>query len=192
MQGSRQLAATQEQAWAALNDPEVLKQCIRGCDQILATSPEQFQIAMAVRVGPVAARFTGKILLSDIQAPSCYTLTFEGQGGSAGFGKGAAKVRLVAEATGGCQLVYSVQAQVGGKLAQVGQRLVDGVAKAMAEDFFKKFDEELLRRHPPTIDMPFASPRISPAESARKLPSHWLWWALGGGLLALGIAMAVT
>ena len=149
MQGSRQLGVTQQQAWDALNDPEVLKACIPGCDRVEATGDNQYAIGMAVKIGPVSARFNGKILLADVLPPSSYTLNFEGQGGAAGFGKGNAKVDLSPAIEGsGCELSYTAQAQVGGKIAQVGQRLVDGVAKSMAEDFFKRFEAEMQRQHP--------------------------------------------
>ncbi|WP_427915414.1 CoxG family protein [Ramlibacter sp. MMS24-I3-19] len=147
MQGSRTLAASREQAWEALNDPEVLKACIPGCDKVEATGENQYTIGMGVKVGPVSARFAGKIILEDVQPPSSYTLRFEGQGGAAGFGKGTAKVRLEPRDPG-CELQYTVNAQVGGRIAQVGQRLIDGVAKSMAEEFFKRFDAEMQKRHP--------------------------------------------
>ena len=148
MQGSRQLAVTQQQAWDALNDPEVLKACIPGCDSIEATGENAYALVNAIKVGPVSAKFKGAIQLADIQAPSSYTIQFEGNGGAAGFGKGSAKVVLTPN-DGGCELGYTVNATVGGKIAQVGQRLIDGVAKSMAESFFKRFDEEMQRRHGP-------------------------------------------
>ncbi|MGZ5271716.1 MAG: CoxG family protein, partial [Ramlibacter sp.] len=147
MQGSRVLNATRQQAWDALNDPEVLKTCIPGCDKVEASGDNQYAIGMAVKVGPVSARFGGRIQLQDVQPPSSYMLRFEGQGGAAGFGKGTAKVRLEPHPPG-CELHYTVNAQVGGRIAQVGQRLIDGVARSMAEDFFKRFDAEMQRRHP--------------------------------------------
>lgn len=153
MQGSRVLGASREQAWEALNDPEVLKACIPGCDKVEASGDNQYTIGMGVKVGPVSARFAGKIFLEDVQPPSSYTLRFEGQGGAAGFGKGTARVRLEPREPG-CELQYTVNAQVGGRIAQVGQRLIDGVARSMAEDFFKRFDAELQRRHPPAAATP--------------------------------------
>ncbi|MBC5784815.1 carbon monoxide dehydrogenase subunit G [Ramlibacter sp. USB13] len=176
MQGSRHLAVTQQQAWEALNDPEVLKICIPGCDKVEATGENQYAIGMAVKIGPVAARFNGKILLADVLPPNSYTLAFEGQGGAAGFGKGSAKVNLAPAVEGaGCELAYTAQAQVGGKIAQVGQRLVDGVAKSMAEDFFRRFDEEMQRRHPVEVA---AEKALAGAEAAlpspRKMPI-WVW-----------------
>lgn len=148
MQGSRQLAVTQQQAWDALNDPEVLKLCIPGCDKVEPAGENQYAIGMALKIGPVSAKFGGKIALADIVAPDSYTISFEGQGGAAGFGKGTAKVKLVPN-EGGCELQYGVQAQVGGKVAQLGQRLIDGAAKSLSEDFFKRFDNEMRKRFPP-------------------------------------------
>lgn len=149
MEGTRALAVTQQQAWDALNDPAVLKTCIPGCDKVEATGENRYAVGMAVKIGPVSARFNGKITLSDIQPPDSYTITFDGQGGAAGFGKGSSQVRLSPQVGGpGCVLDYKVQAQVGGKIAQLGQRLIDGVARSMAEDFFKRFDNEMQRVHP--------------------------------------------
>ena len=165
MQGSRQLAVTQQQAWEALNDPEVLKVCIPGCDSIEATGEGAYALTNAIKVGPVSAKFKGNLQLTDIQAPDSYTINFEGNGGAAGFGKGSAKVNLVPN-DAGCVLGYSVNASVGGKIAQVGQRLIDGVAKSMAESFFKRFDEEMNRRHGPPPDE-------AAAEEPGKLKKMW-------------------
>jgi carbon monoxide dehydrogenase subunit G len=194
MQGSRFLAITQRQAWNALNDPEVLKLCIPGCDKVEASGPEQYAVGMAVKIGPVSAKFSGRITLSDIMPPDSYTISFDGQGGVAGFGKGQAKVSLVAHAEG-CELNYAVTAQVGGKIAQLGQRLIDGAAKGMAEDFFKRFEAEMERRYPPTT--PEAEMTTMAANLDDLLPSGepegkgvppWVW-VLGavvlGGLIYL-------
>jgi len=153
MQASRRLAVTQQQAWDALNDPEVLKLCIPGCDKVEATGANQYAVGMALKIGPVSAKFAGKITLSDIVPPHSYTISFEGQGGAAGHGKGSAQVKLTPE-EGGCELSYTVHAQVGGKVAQLGQRLIDGAAKSMAEDFFKRFDDEMQRRYPAPVQVP--------------------------------------
>jgi uncharacterized protein len=177
MHGSRHLAVTQQQAWDALNDPEVLKTCIPGCDKVEATGENQYAIGMAVKIGPVSARFAGKINLVDVMPPNSYTLAFEGQGGAAGFGKGTAKVNLAPAAEGaGCELAYTAQAQVGGKIAQVGQRLVDGVARSMAEDFFRRFDEEMQRRYPEATAAEAALPpqQAPEAEPAKRMPM-WVW-----------------
>ena len=194
MQGSRQLAVTQQQAWDALNDPEVLKACIPGCDSIEATGENAYALVNAIKVGPVSAKFKGAIQLADIQAPSSYTIQFEGNGGAAGFGKGSAKVVLTPK-DAGCELGYTVNATVGGKIAQVGQRLIDGVARSMAEDFFRKFDEELQRRHPAPDATESAAGGAQPAPSdgqktSKSVPTAaWvaggvvlllvLWWLLG-------------
>ena len=180
MQASRQLAVTQQQAWDALNDPEVLKRCIAGCDRVEATAPQQYAVGVALRIGPVSAKFSGKIDLSELDPPNSYTLSFEGKGGPAGFGKGDARVRLIANETG-CLLDYTGHAQVGGKVAQLGQRLVDGAAKSMAEDFFKRFDEEMQRRHPAAIGAPEA-PAAVPAKTGLAGVPAWVWIA---GALAL-------
>ena len=162
MQGSRDLAITQQQAWDALNDPEVLKQCIPGCDKVEASGPDAFAIGMALKIGPVSAKFTGKITLSDIKPPHSYTISFEGQGGPAGFGKGNAKVLLTPHGHGNT-LSYEVKASVGGKVAQMGQRLIDGVAKSLAEDFFKRFDLAMQARYPEAY--------AEPAQDAAAVPS---------------------
>jgi carbon monoxide dehydrogenase subunit G len=189
MQGSRELAVTRQQAWEALNDPEVLKACIPGCDKVEPSGENQYVIGMSVKVGPVSAKFTGKIKLEDVNPPSSYTLRFEGQGGPAGFGKGSAKVAL-AERPGGCELSYVVNAQVGGKIAQVGQRLIDGVARSMAEDFFRRFEVELQRQHPEAYE---AAPDVAEegvpvtatgaASPARAGVPAWAW-AVGGVVVA--------
>ena len=139
MQASRTLAVSQQQAWEALNDPEVLKLCIPGCDKFAPAGNNQYAVAMAVKIGPVSAKFAGKITLADIVPPESYTIAFDGSGGVAGFGKGTARVLLVPLPVDGagqdsCELNYTVHASVGGKIAQLGQRLIDGAAKSMAED----------------------------------------------------------
>ncbi len=147
MQGSRALAATQQQTWNALNDPQVLRACVPGCDKFEAIGGDQYAVGTLIKIGPVSAKFTGKVSLSELDAPNSYKLAFEGQGAGAGFGKGVSSVRLVA-AGAGCDLSYTVDAQVGGKIAQLGQRLIDGVSKSMADEFFKKFEAQLIARHP--------------------------------------------
>lgn len=184
MQGSRRLAVSQQQAWEALNDPQVLKACIPGCDKVEPTADNQYAIGMAVKVGPVAARFAGKIMLADVRPPNSYTIAFEGQGGAAGFGKGTAKVSLAPPAEGaGSELSYTAQAQVGGKIAQVGQRLVDGVARSMAEDFFRRFDEEMQRRYPDAYAAQAALPSAAPAAEPRKAVPVWAWIAFAVGIV---------
>ena len=198
MQASRTLAVSQQQAWEALNDPEVLKLCIPGCDKVEPTAENQYSVAMALKIGPVSAKFAGKITLSDIVPPESYNIAFEGSGGVAGFGKGNAQVKLVplpADAAGqaSCELHYTVHASVGGKIAQLGQRLIDGAAKSMAEDFFKRFDEEMQRRFPraeaPSADAAASADAVTQPSTVQEgsatqgggIPA-WMW---GVGVAAL-------
>lgn len=141
MQGSRIVPTDVDATWRALNDPEVLRVCIQGCESIERVSDTEYRLAMTARVGPVSARFSGRLLLADLVAPQSYTLRFEGQGGAAGFANGTARVAL-APAEGGTRIDYAVNAQVGGKLAQIGSRLIDGAAAKLAGDFFARFVEQ--------------------------------------------------
>jgi uncharacterized protein len=175
MQGTRQLKVQQQQAWDALNNPEVLKVCIPGCDRIEASGDHEFSMGTALKIGPVSAKFSGKIMLTDMNPPASYTLNFEGQGGVAGFGKGTAKVTLTPNAEG-CELGYSVTAQVGGKIAQLGQRLIDGVAKSLSEEFFKRFDAETERLYPPQAAAPVAAAPVA-AQGEHKGWPTWVWIA---------------
>ncbi|MCX7266012.1 MAG: CoxG family protein [Limnohabitans sp.] len=181
MQGQRILNVTQAQAWAALNDPEILKACIPGCEKFEVSAENIYNVGVAIKIGPVSAKFSGKVSLSDIQAPTSYALQFEAQGGVAGFGKGESKVALQPHADG-CELNYSVHSTVGGKLAQLGQRLIDGAAKSLAEDFFKRFEKALQDRYPAAQKVDSTSDTI--AASAHKIPT-WTW-------LALAVAMAAV
>ena len=138
MQGERRIPAPRQAVWERLNDPETLKECIPGCQEIEKTSDTEFIAKVRAKVGPVSANFTGKVTLSDLNPPAGYTISGEGQGGVAGFAKGSAKVALDEEGNE-TVLRYGVQAQVGGKLAQIGSRLIDGTARKMADDFFGKF-----------------------------------------------------
>ncbi len=138
MNGEVELAASRETVWAKLNDPDVLKACIPGCEQLDKTSDSEFSAIATIKVGPVKARWKGKVRLSDLDPPNSYRISGEGEGGVAGFAKGGAKVSL-ADSGGGTRLSYDVEAQIGGKLAQLGQRLINGAAKKTADDFFQKF-----------------------------------------------------
>jgi len=188
MQGSRQLAITQQQAWDALNDPAVLKACIPGCDKVEATGDNQYAIGMALKIGPVSAKFAGKINLVDIVAPTSYTINFEGQGGAAGFGKGNSSVSLVSNHQG-CELNYTVHASVGGKVAQLGQRLIDGAAKSMAEDFFKRFDDAMQLAHPEAYAAKsVAADATGTGATAANGPGIPVWmWVAGAVALAVGV-----
>ena len=138
MQGEVTLPAGREAVWAALNDPSVLKACIPGCQELEKVSDTEFQATAKLAVGPVKATFKGSVKLTDLAPPESYTITGEGQGGVAGWAKGGAKVRLE-DMDGGTKLVYDVEANVGGKIAQLGGRLINGVAKKYADEFFANF-----------------------------------------------------
>jgi uncharacterized protein len=139
MTGEVMLPADRATVWAALNDPEILKRSIPGCQELAKTSDTEFTATAKVAVGPVKATFKGKVNLTDIEAPNGYRISGEGQGGVAGFAKGGAKVRLDDGENGGTRLSYDVEAHVGGKLAQLGGRLINGVAKKYADEFFANF-----------------------------------------------------
>jgi carbon monoxide dehydrogenase subunit G len=139
MTGEVQLPANRQAVWEKLNDPQVLKSCIPGCEQLDKTSETEFQAIATIKVGPVKARWKGKVRLSDLDPPNSYRISGEGEGGVAGFAKGGAKVSLADSDGGGTLLTYDVEAQIGGKLAQLGQRLISGAAKKTADDFFQKF-----------------------------------------------------
>lgn len=138
MTGEFRLNASREAVYDALNDPEILKQCIPGCEEIDKTSDTEMTAKVVAKVGPVKAKFSGAVTLSDLNRPESYTISGEGKGGAAGFAKGGAKVRLE-EDGGGTLMHYEVHADIGGKLAQLGSRLIDGTAKKMAKDFFETF-----------------------------------------------------
>ena len=138
MSGEQLIPAPQQETWDALNDPQVLKACVPGCEAIDLISGNEYQVQMTARVGPVSAKFKGRLTLSDIKPPNSYSIAFEGQGGPAGFAKGGAQVKLSPQ-NGGTKLAYDVKASVGGKLAQIGSRLVDAAAKKVADDFFRNF-----------------------------------------------------
>ncbi len=200
MLGNRRLGITQQQAWEALNDPETLKKCIPGCDKFEPTGENQYAVALALKIGPVSAKFQGKVQLSEIVAPDGYKLSFEGQGGVAGFAKGSSSVTLrpldgsaapAADAAApagtagtvapaGCELDYTVQAQVGGKIAQLGQRLIDGAAKSTADDFFKRFEAEMQSRYG-------APPAVPGADSEAAAPAAEKPGAVAGFMRKIGL-----
>ncbi len=141
MSGEIPLEANREVVWAKLNDPEVLKACIPGCEELNVIGENEFEAVAVNKIGPVKAKFKGKVQLTDIDAPNGYRISGQGDGGIAGFAKGGASVALSDKEGGGTILKYDVEAQIGGKLAQLGQRLINGAAKKMADDFFARFAE---------------------------------------------------
>ena len=168
--GERLIPAPIEATWAALNDPEALKACIAGCESLERTGPDAFTALVAVKVGPVSARFKGKLQMTKVQPPNSYTINFDGQGGVAGFGKGSADVALTAEGAQ-TRLKYAARAQVGGKLAQIGSRLIDAAAGKISEDFFKAFEARL---QPATAAGVAA---VAPPEAQKR--GSAVWWVVG-------------
>jgi len=164
--------------WQALHDPDVLRACIPGCESVDRVSDTEMQVVMQAQVGPVSARFRGRMTLSELNPPHSYTVTFEGQGGAMGFGKGKARVRL-AQAQDGTDLHYEVSAQVGGKLAQIGARLVDAAARKLADDFFARFVAAAAAPgHAGEPEDPSHRPTLASAgPRPGRTPARWIWAA---------------
>ena len=187
MTGEYRIAAPREKVWQALNDPEILAKCIPGCQELNRDSDTEMSAVVKSRVGPVSATFTGKVTLSDIVPPVSYRISGDGQGGVAGFAKGGAEVTL-AEDGSETVLTYTATAQVGGKLAQIGSRLIDSTAKKLAGEFFGKFAEEVAGDEPeaPAADAAPEAPSETPDESGAPQeaaglgPKVWV-----GGLIAV-------
>jgi hypothetical protein len=156
------IAAPRQKVWEALNDPEILRQCIPGCQSLEKTADDKFDATVAIKIGPIGARFAGAVALSDLDPPNGYTIMGEGQGGPAGFARGGARVKL-ADAEGGTRLTYDVDAEVGGRMAQVGGPIIDATAKQLANAFFTKFGEVVA---PP----PEAAPAAAASQAAGAAP----------------------
>lgn len=153
MTNTRIVPAPPEAVWNALNDPEILKAAIPGCESFESTGEDQWRAVVAAKIGPVSARFTGNVKMSERMPPSGYTLTFEGQGGAAGFANGEARVTLAPADGASTALTYVVKANVGGKIAQIGSRLIDGAAAKIADDFFARFSALLTPAAPEPAPM---------------------------------------
>lgn len=196
MRGQERIAASRETVWAALNDPEILRRCIPGCEELVRQSDTEMTAVAVIKVGPIKASFTGAVILSELDPPNGYRITGEGQGGIAGHARGGAVVRL--EADGNDTLLsYEVSAQVGGKLAQLGARMIDATARSLAAAFFRKFAAEIAG--PQILDTAGAAvaPVRSVPRSALSTYGHgqpqaagkWIW--LFAGIVLGMIAMAV-
>jgi len=159
--GSQSIGAPRQKVWDALNDPAVLRQCLPGCESVERVSPDEFSVVMAAAIGPLRARFNGKLRMTQAEPPKSCVMVFEGQGGAVGFGKGTSSVALT-ETADGTTLAYTANAQVGGKLAQVGSRLIDSVARKMADDFFNALRRQLV----PTAEaVPASKPSAATSRS---------------------------
>jgi hypothetical protein len=175
MTGQYRIPAPREQVWAALNDPATLKASLPGCESLEKTSEREFAAVVVAKVGPVKAKFNGNVTLSNLNPPESYTISGEGKGGAAGFAKGGADVMLIEEGEV-TVLTYTAKADVGGKLAQLGSRLIDGTAKKMADEFFDNFSKQVAG--PAPVAAPAAAPeaaRPAPAESL--LQNKFVWAA---------------
>ena len=191
MQGTRQLPVSREQAWDALNNPEVLKRCIPGCDKFELVGEHRYAVGVAIKIGPVSAKFSGTVTLQDIDPPNGYALVFDAQGGVAGFGKGESNVSLMPNDQG-CELRYTVQSRIGGKLAQLGQRLVDGAAKSLAEDFFKRFEATFDAPAVTDADLAGSATGKGVASSAVEGQPAPIWaWGLATFVLTLAVIFIV-
>ncbi len=181
MTGTQHIEAPRDVVWKALNDVDVLRQAIPGCESIEKISDTEMKAKVTLKVGPVKASFTGKVTLSDLDPPNGYTISGEGSGGAAGFAKGSATVRLV-ESAGGSDLNYEVKAQIGGKLAQLGARLIDATAKKLAGEFFEKFGAAVIpltKAAPAKTAAATAAPAettAAPAETAAEAPEKKGWF----------------
>ena len=167
----------QQRVWEALNDPAILKACIPGCESIEKISDTEYKVVMTAAIGPVKAKFNGKLLLADLIPPHSYSIAFEGSGGAAGFGKGAAQVSLLPEGSG-TRLTYKATASVGGKLAQIGSRLIDGVARKMSDDFFARFNQ---------VVAPTGTPAAAPARPVGRKGVPILAWLVVGIVVLLAL-----
>ena len=168
MTGEYRVQAPRSKVWQALNDPDILKQCIPGCEEIEKLSDTEMTAKVRAKVGPVSARFAGKVTLSELDPPNGYKISGEGSGGAAGFAKGGATVHLTDDGDG-TRMSYTVEAQIGGKLAQIGSRLIDATSRKMADDFFKRFAEVV--GGPPAPAAAEAAPAPAPAPKPSAAPA---------------------
>jgi carbon monoxide dehydrogenase subunit G len=175
MTGEYRIPASREKVWAALNDPETLKASLPGCETLERTADGDFAATVVAKVGPVRAKFKGQVTLSDLNPPESYKISGEGKGGAAGFAKGGAEVRLAEDGAEATVLTYTAKADVGGKLAQIGSRLIDATAKKMADEFFSNFRQQL-------TPAPATEPEAPPAAEPEAAPPPAVLPAASEGL----------
>ncbi len=195
MNGEYRIAAPREKVWAGLNDPETLRASIPGCQTLEKTGDNAFSAKVVAKVGPVKATFGGDVTLSNINPPESYTISGEGKGGAAGFAKGGADVKLADDGEGGTILTYTAKADVGGKLAQLGSRLIDGTSKKMADEFFSNFKEQVA----PTVEAasepaPAAAPSAPATRAAADgadMADAGLAGLIGNKFILVGLALIV-
>ena len=168
MSGERRIPAPRQRVWDALNDPEMLRAAIPGCESVTRTAEDAFEAKVALKIGPMAAKFGGKVKLENINAPASYTITGEGNGGAMGFAKGGADVALEEVGPNETLLRYTVKAQVGGKMAQLGARLIDSTAKQMSDQFFDRFAAAVAP--PPPAEVPAPAEAVAAAPAAPAAP----------------------
>ncbi|MBB5691100.1 hypothetical protein FHS88_003243 [Roseomonas alkaliterrae] len=172
MTGERRIPAPRQRVWEALNDPEMLRAAIPGCESVTRTADDAFEAKVAVRIGPMAAKFGGKVRLENVNPPASYTITGEGNGGAMGFAKGGADVALQEIGPEETLLTYTVKAQVGGKMAQLGARLIDSTAKQMSDQFFDRFAAALAPPPPaPAEAAPEGAAEPAAAPAPRPMPA---------------------
>ena len=200
LQGKYSLKADREQVWTALNNPTILQQCIPGCETLTKASDTNFSASVVAKVGPVKAKFTGEVELTELSPPSSYKISGEGKGGAAGFASGSADVKLEESDEGGTVLSYSVNAQVGGKLAQIGSRLVDSTAKKLSREFFDKFTELVDGGADPSLNASDNLENLADQQKGDLMENdnkteenvypntHWTLWVLG--LISVGALVA--
>ena len=176
LNGERTISASVPDTWAALNDPETLKACVAGCESLERVGDDAFAAVVALKIGPVSARFKGNLKLTNVSAPTGYTINFDGQGGVAGFGRGSADVSLTPVSATSTKLVYAARATVGGKMAQIGSRLIDATAGKITDDFFKAFEAQLQARAPAGIAP--ATTGASPPLRREREPAGTIGWVL--------------
>ena len=180
MNETQHVPAPQAKVWAALNNPEILKRCIPGCQSLEMTSPTEMAAAVVIKIGPVKANFTGKVTLSDLNPPNSYRISGEGSGGVAGFAKGGATVELAADGPNATNLHYVVDAHMGGKIAQLGSRLIDSTAKKIAGEFFENFATELTTAPAPVVEAPAPIDAAPQAQGVLAMLIAWLKSLFGG------------